>query len=386
MSVDEDQRAQFAGWSGGDAVVEARAPGRVNLIGEHTDYNEGLVLPAAINFDVRVLARPTDGRTIRLRSETVGKDGAIDLDDLRPVSGEAWLNYPTGLLAGIEAAGHQVPGMDLLIWSEVPMGAGLSSSAAYEMALVKTFESLGGFELEPMEAVKIAQRADWDFVGVQSGIMDQSISRLGRAGDALLLDCRSLQYRYVPMNVEAQLVICHTGIPRELVHSAYNERREECAEAVRFLQASDPEIRSLRDVTPEMWERLEVAVPEPYRARARHVIAEDARVLDAAEALERGELPALAALFAASHRSLRDDYAVSSPELDTLVDIANEVDPFIASRLTGAGFGGCTVNLVPPPRVEEFVQRVSVEYPSRTGRTPAIYLAQTANGAGAERL
>jgi galactokinase len=266
------------------------------------------------------------------------------------------------------------------------MGAGLSSSAAYEMALVKAFEAIGGFELPPMEAVRIAQRADWDFVGVQSGIMDQSISRLGRAGDALLLDCRSLEYRYVPMNVDAQLIICHTGIPRELVHSAYNERREECERAVKALQSVDPAIHSLRDVTPEMWERLRDTVPEPERSRAEHVITENVRVLDAAAALERGDLPALAALFDASHRSLRDQYAVSSPELDTLVEIAHEVDPLIAARLTGAGFGGCTVNLVPPAAEAAFEARVMEEYPRRTGRSPAIYPARTADGASARHL
>jgi galactokinase len=381
-----DAAATFFAWSGTAPTVEARAPGRVNLIGEHTDYNQGLVLPAAINYDVHVLARPAAGRTVRLRSLTIEQEGALDLDNLHPRAGELWLNYPAGLLQGIQQAGRQLPGMDLLIWSHVPMGAGLSSSAAYEMALVRAFEAIGGFELPAMEAVRIAQRADWDFVGVQSGIMDQSISRLGKAGDALLLDCRSLEYRYVPMNVDAELVICHTGIPRELAHSAYNERREECERAVRALQAAEPGIRSLRDVTPEIWERLKDTVPEPYRARAEHVIAENARVLDAAAALEQGNLVALSALFAASHRSLRDLYEVSSPELDALVEIAHEVDPLIAARLTGAGFGGCTVNLVPPGRVEEFEERVLHEYPRRTGRTPTIYPAQTADGATSRQV
>jgi galactokinase len=386
MTSEGDPRVAFQAWSGGEATVEARAPGRVNLIGEHTDYNQGLVLPAAINYDVHVLARPVEGRTVRLRSRTIDRDGVIDLDHPRSIPDQLWLKYPAGLLAGIEAAGHQLPGMDLLIWSEVPMGAGLSSSAAYEMALVKAFEEVGGFELADMDAVGIAQRADWDFVGVQSGIMDQSISRLGQAGDALLLDCRSLEYGYVPITVNAELIICHTGIPRELAHSAYNERREECERAVVALQQSDPRIQSLRDVTPEMWERLKETVPQPSRSRAEHVISENARVVDAAAALETGNLAVLAALFAASHRSLRDDYEVSSTELDTLVEIANEVDPLIAARLTGAGFGGCTVNLVPPARVEEFVNRVLEEYPRRTGRTPRLYPASTANGATGRHL
>jgi galactokinase len=386
MIANDGLIAAFNAWTGTQPTVEARAPGRVNLIGEHTDYNQGLVLPAAINYDVQVLARPLTGRTVRLRSLTMGEDGIIDLDRLQPIPGRLWLNYAIGLLAGVEGAGHSLPGMDLLIQSDVPMGAGLSSSAAYEMALVKAFEEIGGFTLEPMEAVRIAQRADWDFVGVQSGIMDQSISRLGRAGDALLLDCRSLEYRYVPINVDAELIICHTGIPRELAHSAYNERREECERAVEALRRSEPTIRSLRDVTPQMWEGLRDTVPEPYRSRAEHVVTENARVLDAAEALDRGDLPALAALFAASHRSLRDGYAVSSRELDTLVEIAHEVDPLIAARLTGAGFGGCTINLVPPARVEEFEARVVEEYPRRTGRTPTIYPARTADGASGRHL
>ncbi len=386
MSRTGDSAASFFDWSGAAPTVEARAPGRVNLIGEHTDYNDGLVLPAAITYDAHVLARAIQGRTVRLRSLTLGQEGTLDLDDLHPVAGELWLGYAGGILHGIKDAGHRLPGMDLLIWSEVPMGAGLSSSAAYEMALVKAFEEIGGFELPDMEAVRIAQRADWDFVGVQSGIMDQSISRLGKAGDALLLDCRSLEYRYVPMNVDAALIICHTGIPRELARSAYNERREECESAVRALQASEPEIRSLRDVTPEIWDRLKDTVPEPYRDRAEHVITENARVFEAADALERGDLASLAALFAASHESLRDLYQVSSPELDTLVEIAHEVDSLIAARLTGAGFGGCTVNLVPLERVEAFEERVLEEYPRRTGRTPTMYPAQTANGASARHI
>lgn len=386
MAADDAWLAEFRAWTGAMPAVEARAPGRVNLIGEHTDYNQGLVLPAAITYDVQVLARPTGGRTVRLRSLTIGEEGEIHLDRLRPGPEPLWLKYAAGLLAGVEASGHPLQGMELLLRSNVPMGAGLSSSAAYEMALVKAFEAIGGFELPPMEAVRIAQRTERDFVGVQTGIMDQSISRLGRAEDALLLDCRSLDYRHIPMNVDAELIICHTGIPRELVHSAYNQRREECERAVQVLQASDPSIRCLRDVTPEIWEHLRDTVPEPELSRAEHVVTENARVLDAAAALARGDLPALAALFAASHRSLRDQYAVSSPELDTLVEIAHEVDPLIAARLTGAGFGGCTVNLVPPARVEEFEMRVLEEHPRRTGRTPVIYPARTADGASARYL
>lgn len=377
-----EQEAAFTRWSSGaQPAIFARAPGRVNLIGEHTDYNQGLVLPVAIDREVVVLGRTVPGRTLRVFSHSVDEEAIVSLDEPIPDPDRTWINVVAGMAAGLQTKGLVLPGMELMLWSTVPLGAGLSSSAAYEMAVLRAFELLGAFTLTPNDAVDLAQTAEWQYAGTRSGIMDQTISRLGEAGHALLLDCRSRDWEQVPMAIDAELVVCHSGVGRSLSRSAYNERREQCEKAVEILRASLPGITSLRDVSPEEWERLEDTVPEPYRRRARHVITEDARVPEAAAALQAGDLPRLAELFAASQQSLRDDYQVSSVELDTLVAIANEVDPGIPSRLTGAGFGGCTINLVPPDLIEPFERRILEEYPARTGRKPAIYRCVSADGA-----
>lgn len=362
----------------------SHAPGRVNLIGEHTDYNDGWVLPVAINLGIDVEGTTAPGRKVTISSRMMDDIGTFSLDEPIPSVEHPWLNYVIGLADGVLRAGHALPGMEMRVWGDLPVGAGMSSSAAFQMALLGIFERAGGFSLEPMDAVRIAQQAEHAVAGVRSGVMDGAICRLARHGHALLLDCRSLTYRYVPINLDAQLVVCNTGVRRELATSAYNERRRECEEALEAIRRSLPEVTSLRDVSPEAWGQLEETVPEPARRRARYVIAETERVLEAAEALEEGEVEALVHLFAASQAGLRDDYEVSSPELDALVDIAGEVDPRIASRMTGAGFGGCTVHLVPPSLVSAFERRVMEEYPRRTGREAVVYRAQPADGARSE--
>lgn len=384
-ALDADSRhrlEEFAAWTTAPGpTVATRAPGRVNLIGEHTDYNQGYVLPVAIDREVSVLGRTVPRRTVRVLSHAIGEEASFSLDEMAPDPNQPWLNYIIGMAAGLRVRGIELPGMELMLWSDVPLGAGLSSSAAYEMAVMRAFELLGGFELEPNAAIDVAQQAEWEFTGTRSGIMDQTISQFGHAGDALLLDSRWRRWCQVPLNTEADIVICNSGVPRRLANSAYNERRDESERAVQALRASLPGITALRDVSPLDWERLEDTLPEPLRRRARHVITEDARVPEAAAALAEGDLPRLARLFAASHRSLRDDYEVSAPELDILVAIAHEVAADIPSRLTGAGFGGCTVQLVPPGLVPEFERRVREEYPRRTGREPMIYRCRSANGA-----
>ncbi|HZU11919.1 MAG TPA: galactokinase [Chloroflexota bacterium] len=368
----------FATLFGEEPTIRAWAPGRVNLIGEHTDYNDGLVLPAAIDRGVRVLARARPDRQVSLHSGLTGETVTFEIGNR---AAAPWARLPAGLAAMLA---DRLPGMDLLVTSDLPVGAGLSSSAAYAMALLAAYQGIGSFALEPLQAATMAQRAEWEYTGVRCGIMDQAAAGLGRTDHALLLDCRDLSFRHVPIPDGIALLICHSGVPRELAGSAYNERRRECEKAVAALHRHDPAIRSLRDVHPDRWREMESQVPEPARRRARHVITENARVIAAADALSRADLPALADLFAASHRSLRDDYDVSSPELDALVGIAGQVSPLAASRLTGAGFGGCTIHLLPPDLVPELERAILEVYPARTGREPMLLRVRAADGAGWE--
>ncbi len=366
-------------------IIVARAPGRVNLIGEHTDYNEGFVMPVAVDRQIILVgqrAASSNGRQVRLISRNFGRQAGFDLDRKQKVQqGPTWINYPMGVADVLERAGYLLPPMNILVWGNIPLGAGMSSSAAFEIASLGLFTALIDVDLDPRDAILKAQQAENQFVGVQCGVMDQFISRLGRAGHALLLDCRSLDYENVPMALPNVVMgVCHSGVSRGLASSAYNERRAECDKGVALLQRHRPEIRALRDVTPEDLDRWGSDLPPVVLQRCRHVVEEDLRVHQAATALRAGDLPRLAELFAASHASLRDLYEVSSPELDALVDIAASV-PGVAARLTGAGFGGCTVNLVPEAAWPTFADAIQTQYPARTHKEPTIYLCQTVDGA-----
>jgi len=356
------------------------APGRVNLIGEHTDYNDGFVLPAAIDLGITIAFVPTDDRRVEVTLAETGERAGFDLDAIEPATGR-WIDYVAGTAWALAEAGLATRGFRGLLGSELPVGAGLSSSAALE--LVSAWALSGGDrpDTDTMNLAKIAQRAENEHVGVACGLMDQFAVAFGVADHALLLDCRSLEHRPVPIPAETSLVICDSGAPRALADSAYNARRAECARAVAVLRELDPSITALRDVTLVLLEAGRYRLSDSEYRRARHVVSEDQRVLETVAALSAGDLDAVGEAFAASHRSLRDDFEVSSPPLDALVGIATAVDGVIGSRLTGAGFGGCTINLVhdgAAPALRAAVQR---DYPSATGLTPHVYEVRAADGA-----
>jgi galactokinase len=367
-------------------VVMARAPGRVNLIGEHTDYNEGFVLPVAVDREVRVVGQRRPDDRVIVYSANFRRRTSFELDALGLSQRQSWVNYPQGVADALQRAGHHLPGMNLLLWGNVPLGAGMSSSAAVEIACMLVFERLAGIQLAARDDALLAQQAENLFVGVQSGIMDQFISRLGVAGHALLIDCRSLDYESVAMALPGVVLgVVHSGVPRGLAGSAYNDRRSECAEGVRLLQEYLPGIKALRDVQPGDLARVEEHLPETIRRRCRHVVTEDARVGLAAEALRAGDTARLGELFAASQDSMRDDYDISLPEVDALVAIAR-AHGSLASRMTGGGFGGCTVNLVPAAAWERFEAGVATDYPAQTGRKPVIFRCQAVDGASIAQL
>ena len=356
------------------------APGRVNLIGEHTDYNDGFVLPAAIDLGITIAFVPTDDRRVEVTLAETGERAGFDLDAIEPATGR-WIDYVAGTGWALAEAGRATRGFRGLLGSDLPVGAGLSSSAALE--LVSAWALSGGDrpDTDTMNLAKIAQRAENEHVGVACGLMDQFAVAFGVADHALLLDCRSLEHRPVPIPAETSLVICDSGAPRALADSAYNARRAECARAVAVLRELDPSITALRDVTLVLLEAGRDRLSDSEYRRARHVVSEDQRVLETVAALSAGDLDAVGEAFAASHRSLRDDFEVSSPPLDALVGIATAVDGVIGSRLTGAGFGGCTINLVhdgAAPALRAAVQR---DYPSATGLTPHVYEVRAADGA-----
>jgi galactokinase len=322
---------------------------------------------------------PTDDRRVRLALDD-GSVGELDLTDLGERRGE-WIDYVAGTAWAMTEAGLPVRGFRGRLVSDLPPGAGLSSSAALELAAAWALSAAEAPTADPLAIARIAQRAENAYVGVQSGLMDQFASASGVAGHALLLDCRSLEHRAVGLPAGIALVICHSGMPRGLAGSAYNDRRAECARAVDGLRALDPSLRSLRDATPDLLEAGRDLLDDVAFRRARHVIDENARVLTTVEAVERADLAAVGVAFAASHASLRDDYEVSSEALDALVELASAVPGVIGARLTGAGFGGCTVNLVHEDAVERLRSAILAEYPVRTGRTPMIMEVRAADGA-----
>ena len=359
-----------------------RAPGRVNLIGEHTDYNDGWVLPMAIRFDTIVAGAAREDRLVRVRSLNLGEDAEFDLD--RPGSPQrgVWLNYVEGVARALESRGVRLRGADLLIESNVPLGAGLSSSAALEIAVGLALTSLANAEIDPVSLALAGQQAEHEYVGTRSGIMDQLIATLARQGHALLIDCRTLEATHIPLDTsDVAVVICDTQVKHELASSEYNTRRSECERAVEILRQAMPEIRALRDVTVAEFERFDELLPEPIRRRCRHVITENERTLAAAEALRNRDLKRMGGLMEQSHRSLQDDYEVSSPELDLLVDIAWTSRGVLGARMTGGGFGGSTVNLVSRECLDEFRETITREYTRAIGIEPAIYVSDAAGGA-----
>ena len=369
---------------GGEPETIIRAPGRVNLIGEHTDYNDGFVLPVAIDRDIVVASRRRDDGLARIYSLDFDAIVEFSMDDIQYDSENTWSNYPRGVASLLQEAGHKISGLDAAITGNIPLGAGLSSSAALEVAMAMTFEAASGLEIDPVEMALICQKAENQFVGVNCGIMDQFISRMGRRDHALLLDCRSLEFELVPLNLEGiKIVVCNTGVKRGLVDSEYNKRRSECERGVRILEDILPGIKALRDVEISDFHKYKTHLPEVTERRCEYVIEENSRVLESVHLLvEEGDLVGFGILMNESHIGLRDEYEVSCPELDAMVTIAWSTEGIIGSRMTGAGFGGCTVTLIMEDAVEELIQKVNREYPQRTGLQPEIYVCTAEDGAG----
>jgi galactokinase len=359
-----------------------RAPGRVNLIGEHTDYNGGFVLPVAIDFDCWLGVSPRGDGKLILRSEDFDQTCQVELGDDRLGPAKRWSDYTVGVAVYLQKAGYRLRGANVLIHGEVPIGAGLSSSAAIEVASAYAFLDLAGHAIDRVQVAQLCQRAENEFVGARCGIMDQFVSLHGGAGQAIFLDCRSLQYERVPLPGWVKLVISNTMVKHELASGEYNRRRAECEEAVRRLAGVLPGIGALRDVNLEQLEPYRRLLGETIWRRAHHVISENARVLRAVAALGGGNLKEFGQAMAESHRSLRDFYQVSCAELDVMVELANQQRGLYGARMTGGGFGGCTINLVDAEQADEFQRRLADGYRQATGLTPEIYVSSAADGAG----
>ena len=358
-----------------------RAPGRVNLIGEHTDYNDGFVMPAAIGFSTWVAAAPRADRKLLIHSENFSERLEFNLDETGAHARHHWSDYAYGVALTLEQSGYRLRGANLLIRGEVPIGAGLSSSAAIQVATGYALLDTAGYTIDRIELAKLCQRTENEFVGLRCGIMDQFVSCCGRSGHALLLDCRSLEYRLLSLPEGARLVICNTMVKHSLASGAYNQRRAECETGVQHLAQSLPDVHALRDVTRAQLEQSGHDLPDEVYRRCHHVISENDRVLASAAVLEQGDFTAFGRLMNESHQSLRDDYEVSCEELDLLVRLASEVEGVYGARMTGGGFGGCTINLVKAENVSEFERVVARGYQQATGYTPEIYICSAAEGA-----
>jgi galactokinase len=370
----------------------ACAPGRVNLLGEHVDYNDGVVLPAALDRAVHFAAAPSADGAVHLEALDLGERVSFRLEDLDAkvtTNGNTlpgWACYPAGVAWSLREAGVPVAGMQAAYTSNVPIGSGLSSSAAVEVGFAVLWQALGGWEMDRMTLARRCQRAENAYVGVNSGLMDQFASAHGVEGHALFFDTRSLEWRPAPLPPGMAIVVADSGMRRSLASSAYNDRRAACEKAVELLRQYLPQIRSLRDVSPQEFAAYSVYLPETVRKRAEHIVKEIARVESAVNALQREDAHAFGALMFAGHASLRDLYEVSIPELDALVSIARRQPGCLGARLTGAGFGGCTVNLVEAGLAQEFIQGLTAGYQEQTGRQAQVYLCRASAGASVEWL
>jgi galactokinase len=364
-----------------ESVRFVRAPGRVNLIGEHTDYNLGWVLPAAISVETWIASLPSPNGRARLVSLQEPEIHEFELDRPGPARGR-WGDYVAGVATMLTRDGVAQRAVSAAVDSEIPMGSGLSSSAALELAAAWTLSEALPPPRDAMQLALLAQRAENEYVGVQCGLMDQFASAHGQAGAALLLDCRSLEYRPVALPDGLRLVAIDTRSPRRLAASEYNRRRSQCERGAAAIARRFPGVESLRDVDRSMLEACADLLDEETLRRCRHVVEENERVVATVEALEAGDLTAVGRLFAESHRSLRDLYEVSSPELDALVEIASGVAGVVGARMTGAGFGGCTVNLVEAGAVDALRAAVASEYPARAGREAGFHVVDAVDGAG----
>ncbi|MFD2512328.1 galactokinase [Pontibacter locisalis] len=357
-----------------------RSPGRVNLIGEHTDYNDGFVLPAAINKEIFFAVAPTNTSSVRLYSFDMQEQADFDLEAIR-VSDISWANYLLGVVAQFQKADLQVKGFDLLFGGNVPIGAGLSSSAAVECGLAFALNQIFDYGLDRMALAKVAQKAEHEFAGVRCGIMDQFASLFGKKEHVVKLDCRSLEYTYYPFDMsQYRIVLCDTQVKHSLASSEYNTRRMECEAGVAILQKHYHNLISLRDVTPEMLEEQRTEFDPVVFKRCMYVVQENKRVEEACEALQQGNLHLFGEKMYASHAGLQHDYEVSCPELDFLVAEAKQNTSVLGARMMGGGFGGCTINIVNIAAVEDFTHSMNEVYEKRFGMSLKTYVAEIVDG------
>ncbi|MCJ7660058.1 MAG: galactokinase [Anaerolineales bacterium] len=374
------------------STISTRAPGRVNLMGAHVDYNDGPVIPAAIDRAVYLSGAADAENTVTLYAHDLEAQITFQLDTLESktdINGDPlpeWALYPAGVAWSLQKAGLDVLGLKAVYTSDVPVGAGLSSSAAVEVVFAVTWGALGGWEIDSMRLAQLCQRAENEYVGVASGLMDQFASIHGVEDHALYFDTRDLTWEPVPLPTETALVIADSGVRRSLTTSAYNERRASCEQAVELLKEYMPEIRSLRNVSPVEFAAFGDFLPPVVRHRAEHVVKEIARVQSALAALRSNNTQSFGALMFSGHASSRDLYEASCPELDALVEIAHAAPGCIGARLTGAGFGGCTVNLVEESKTSEFIDTLVERYHEKTGRETDVYLCRASAGASVEKV
>jgi galactokinase len=375
-------KQRFAGYfpDTGSDVVAAYAPARINLIGEHTDYNGGLVLPVAVSFGTWMLVRKNDLGLIRLRSENFEQAADIAVGQVTEKHPAGWVNYPLGVMNELIKYGWRPSGLDLLLAGDIPVGAGLASSASVELATATGLTHLFGLDHDMLQLAKLSQKAERDFVGVNCGIMDQFAIALSRKGHAMLLDCRTLKYEFIPIGLDGyHIVIANTGKQRELSMTKYNERVAECAVAVELISRVKP-VKSLGELSYQDFVDLSHHIPDiTLRKRAKHVVSENQRVSDAANALKKNNLRLFGKLMNASHNSLKYDYEVTGVALDVIVDLARDADGVLGARMTGAGFGGCSVNIVAENALSAFVKQVGDKYQKKTGLRADFYIC-TANG------
>ena len=361
-----------------------RAPGRVNLIGEHTDYNQGFVLPAAIDLYCWTAAGARTDRRLQIHSTNLDQSVSVNLDDKTLAPRGDWSDYVVGTAVALERCGYRLTGADLLVSSEVPLGSGLSSSAAIEVSTGYALLDISGSKVDPLRLAMACHQAENDFVGARVGIMDQFVSVNGRAGHALMLDCRSFETTLLLIPPQLRLVVCNTGVKHELAGGEYNQRRAQCEEGVRLLSSTLSPIQALRDLGSDQLDSCKEILPELIYRRCRHVVTENERVRQTADAFLAKDMSTIRALMAESHRSMRDDYEISCAELDLMVEIARVQSGVIGARMTGGGFGGCTVNLVQADAADEFRVSVAAEYEKHTHTSPAIYVLNASEGVHAD--
>lgn len=376
---------KFVELYGGEAsrVSKFFAPGRVNLIGEHIDYNGGYVFPCALDFGTYAAARKRDDGKVRFATLNFDLRVEIDVDDIRYKEEDDWTNYSKGVIKEFIDKGHEIGGFDILYYGNIPNGSGLSSSASLEVLTAVVVNELFDCKEDMVEMVKMSQRAENQFVGVNCGIMDQFASGMGKLNNAILLDCETLDYEYAPLKLNGyKIVIGNTKKRRGLADSKYNERRSECQYALECIQ-KELDIKNLCEMDVEKFDKYKHLIERDIpRDRAKHAVEENVRVKEAVEALNKEDIITFGKLMNASHESLRDLYEVTGVELDTMVEEARKIEGTIGSRMTGAGFGGCTVSIVKEDSVDEFIREVGKNYEDRVGLEPEFYVANVGDGAG----